>query len=166
MSLSDLARATKTPSRRRLVLILAFLAAFGPLATDMYLPALPELAADLSCGDAAAQLTISIFLAGVALSQLLYGPVSDAIGRRRPLLFGTALFAVASAVCALAPDVGTLTAGRLLMALGGAAGMVLSRAVVRDLFSGREVAEVFSLLMVIMGAAPILAPLLGGQILL
>ncbi|GHU06636.1 Bcr/CflA family drug resistance efflux transporter [Betaproteobacteria bacterium] len=166
MSLTEMTGASGTPSRRRLVLILASLAAFGPLATDMYLPALPEMTESLGADDAAGQLTISVFLAGVAVSQLFYGPLSDRIGRRGLLLFGTALFALASAGCCLAWNVQAMLAFRLLMALGGAAGMVLSRAVVRDLFSGRDMADFFSLLMIVMGAAPILAPLIGGQILL
>jgi DHA1 family bicyclomycin/chloramphenicol resistance-like MFS transporter len=164
--MTGFAYVSGTPSRRRLVLILATLAAFGPLATDMYLPALPEMTEALGADDAMGQLTISVFLAGVALAQLFYGPLSDRVGRRGPLLFGTALFALASAGCALARSMETMLAARLLMALGGAAGMVLTRAVVRDLFSGREMADFFSLLMIVMGAAPILAPLIGGQILL
>jgi DHA1 family bicyclomycin/chloramphenicol resistance-like MFS transporter len=166
MSLTEQTRVNATLSRRRLVVILSMLAAFGPLATDMYLPALPEMTEALGADDAMGQLTISVFLAGVALAQLFYGPLSDRIGRRGPLLFGTALFALASAACGLARNMETMLVFRLLMALGGAAGMVLARAVVRDLFSGREMADFFSLLMVLMGAAPILAPLLGGQILL
>jgi DHA1 family bicyclomycin/chloramphenicol resistance-like MFS transporter len=166
MSLTEMTGAIGTPSRRRLVLILATLASFGPLATDMYLPALPEMTEALGADDAAGQLTLSIFLAGVALAQLFYGPLSDRIGRRGLLLFGTALFALASAGCCVAWNIRAMLVFRLLMALGGAAGMVLSRAVVRDLFSGRDMADFFSLLMIVMGAAPILAPLIGGQILL
>jgi DHA1 family bicyclomycin/chloramphenicol resistance-like MFS transporter len=166
MPLTEQTRAARKPSRRRLALILALLTASGPLATDMYLPALPEMTEALGADDAMGQLTLSVFLVGVALAQLFYGPLSDRIGRRGPLLFGTALFALASAACGLAMNMEMMLVFRLLMALGGAAGMVLARAVVRDLFYGQEMADFFSLLMVLMGAAPILAPLIGGQLLL
>ncbi|MDR2675885.1 MAG: multidrug effflux MFS transporter [Opitutaceae bacterium] len=149
----------------QLIFILALLAAFGPLATDMYLPALPQIARDLRTSESAAQFSLSIFFIAVALSQMIYGPLSDRFGRRRPLLFGLALFVLASAGCARAESAGALIGWRVAMALGGASGMVLSRAVVRDRFSGRESASAFSLLMIVMGAAPILAPVAGAQIL-
>ncbi|MDR1282229.1 MAG: multidrug effflux MFS transporter [Opitutaceae bacterium] len=149
----------------QLILILALLAAFGPLATDMYLPALPQIARDLRTSESAAQFSLSVFFIAVALSQMIYGPLSDRFGRRRPLLCGLALFALASIGCARAGSAGELIGWRVVMALGGAAGMVLSRAVVRDRFSGRESASAFSLLMIVMGAAPILAPVAGAQIL-
>ncbi|MDR0353154.1 MAG: multidrug effflux MFS transporter [Opitutaceae bacterium] len=149
----------------RLILLLALLAAFGPLAIDMYLPALPQIARDLRASESAAQFSLSVFFIAVALSQMIYGPLSDRFGRRRPLLCGLALFALASAGCARAGTAGGLIGWRVAMALGGAAGMVLSRAVVRDRFSGREAASAFSLLMIVMGAAPILAPIAGAHIL-
>ncbi|MDR0901410.1 MAG: multidrug effflux MFS transporter, partial [Opitutaceae bacterium] len=149
----------------RLILILALLAAFGPLATDMYLPALPQIAIDLRTSESAAQFSLSVFFIAVALSQMIYGPLSDRFGRRRPLWCGLALFALASAGCARAGSGGGLIGWRVAMAFGGAAGMALSRAVVRDKFSGRESASAFSLLMIVMGAAPILAPIAGAQIL-
>jgi DHA1 family bicyclomycin/chloramphenicol resistance-like MFS transporter len=149
----------------RLLLILALLAAFGPLATDMYLPALPQIAADLHTSEQTAQFSLSVFFVAVAFAQMLYGPVSDRFGRRRPLLAGLALFALSAVGCALAATAGELIGWRVVMAAGGAAGMVLSRAVVRDKFAAHETAAAFSLLMIIMGAAPILAPVAGAQIL-
>ncbi|MDR1282248.1 MAG: Bcr/CflA family multidrug efflux MFS transporter [Opitutaceae bacterium] len=165
------AREYPTPSptphaRWRLIFILGALAAFGPLAIDMYLPALPAIARDLRAEEGAVQLTLSVFLVGVSLGQLVHGPLSDRIGRRGPLLFGMGLFVVAALGCALARSVEALIGWRLLMALGGSAGMGLSRTVVRDRFEVHEAADVFSLLMLVMGAAPILAPVLGGQMLL
>lgn len=148
-----------------LIVILGALAAFGPLAIDMYLPTLPAIARDLRADDGAVQFTLSIFLVGVSLGQLIYGPLSDRIGRRGPLLFGMALFTVASLGCALSRSVEALIGWRLVMALGGSAGMGLSRTVVRDRFEVHEAADVFSMLMLVMGAAPILAPLIGGQML-
>lgn len=132
----------------------------------MYLPALPAIARDLKAEEGAVQLTLSVFLIGVSLGQLVYGPLSDRIGRRGPLLFGMGLFVVAALGCALARSVEALIGWRLLMALGGSAGMGLSRTVVRDRFEVHEAADMFSLLMLVMGAAPILAPVLGGQMLL
>jgi DHA1 family bicyclomycin/chloramphenicol resistance-like MFS transporter len=158
--------APVTQSRWRLILILASLAAFGPLAIDMYLPAFPQITADLKAPEGAVQLSLSVFLVGVALGQLIYGPLSDRVGRRRPLLFGMGLFALAAAGCALAATAPALIGWRLVMALGGSAGMGLSRAVIRDKFTVQEAPDAFSMLAVVMGAAPILAPLLGGQMLL
>lgn len=152
--------------RWRLILVLGALAAFGPLAIDMYLPALPSIARDLRTDEAAVQLTLSVFLIGVAAGQMIYGPLSDRIGRRKPLLFGMGIFALGSLGCALSGSVEALIGWRLVMALGGSAGMGLSRAVVRDRFEVHQAADIFSLLMLVMGAAPILAPLLGGQLLL
>jgi DHA1 family bicyclomycin/chloramphenicol resistance-like MFS transporter len=141
------------------------LTAFGPLATDLYLPGLPDMAAALDTTPSLAQLTISICLVGLALGQLVAGPLSDSLGRRRPLLVGVALFAVASFLCALAPSIWVLLGLRLVQGLTGAAGIVIARAIVRDTYSGVEAARVFSQLMLVMGLAPIAAPLLGGQIL-
>ncbi len=141
------------------------LTAFGPLATDLYLPGLPDMAAALDTTPSLAQLTISVCLVGLALGQLVAGPLSDSMGRRRPLLVGVALFAVASFLCALAPSIWVLLALRLVQGLTGAAGIVIARAIVRDTYSGSEAARVFSQLMLVMGLAPIAAPLLGGQIL-
>lgn len=151
---------------RRLVLILGAVTAFSPVAIDMYLPAFPSIVSDLHAGMGAVELSVSLFLVGMGVGQALYGPLSDRWGRRGPLLFGGLVYAVAALGCAMADSIGPLLAGRLLMALGGAAGSVITRAVVRDWFDARQSAHVFSLLMLVMGAAPVLAPVLGGQVLL
>lgn len=148
-----------------LILVLGTLTAFGPLSIDMYLPGLPAIARDLGAEPSLIQLTLSLFFIGLAAGQTLYGPLSDRFGRRLPLLVGCGLYAVASAACALAPTAQALIAARLLQALGGSAGMVIARSVVRDRFDARESARVFSLLMLVMGLAPITAPLIGGQLL-
>jgi DHA1 family bicyclomycin/chloramphenicol resistance-like MFS transporter len=132
----------------------------------MYLPAFPKITQDLHAPKGTVQFSLSIFLLGAALGQLFYGPISDRVGRRIPLLFGIALFAFAAIGCALVATAPQLIAWRLVMALGGSAGMVLSRAIIRDTFGAREAADAFSLVMIAMGAAPILAPILGGQLLL
>ncbi len=149
-----------------LALLLGALAALGPLTIDMYLPSFPAIAEALGSSVAAVQLSLSSYLAGLAVGQLVYGPLADAFGRRLPLLGGLALFAVATLACAFAPSLGVLIGARFVQALGGCAGMVVSRAVVRDLFDARESAKLYSTLMLVMGVAPIIAPLLGGQVLL
>lgn len=154
--------------RRRwtLVLILGGLAAFGPLSLDMYLPALPRIAADLGSTATAVQLSLTACLAGLAIGQLVAGPLSDSLGRRLPLLAGVLGYVVTSVLCALAPSVTALVAFRLLQGVFGSAGLVVGRAIVRDLYSNEEAARFFSLLMLVFGLAPILAPVLGGQLLL
>ncbi|MDR1816968.1 MAG: multidrug effflux MFS transporter [Puniceicoccales bacterium] len=147
------------------LVVLALLSAFGPLAIDMYLPAFPQIAADLGADTAAVQMSLSAFLVGVSLAQLAYGPLSDKLGRRAPLLAGVALFALTAGGCAFAGDAAQLVWLRVVMSAGAASGMVLSRAIIRDLAEGRAAASAFSLMMLIMGAAPILAPVLGAQIL-
>ncbi len=146
-------------------MVLGALSAFGPLAIDLYLPGLPELGRDLGASASASQLTLTACLAGLALGQLVAGPLSDRFGRRRPLVAGVALFAVASVVCAAAPSVATLVALRFVQGLGGAAGIVVGRAVVRDLYSGDEGARFFAGLLLVNGLAPILAPIAGAQLL-
>jgi DHA1 family bicyclomycin/chloramphenicol resistance-like MFS transporter len=141
------------------------LAAFGPLSIDMYLPSLPTLAQEFGADTAAAQLTLSLFFIGLAFGQALYGPIADRYGRKLPLLAGCALYTVASVACALAPTIESLAALRLAQALGGCAGMVISRSVVRDLFDEHDSAKMYSFLMLVMGIAPITAPLIGGQLL-
>lgn len=153
------------PGGVRRVLILGALSTFGPLSIDMYLPALPALGRDLGAGASAAQLTLSACLLGLALGQIIAGPISDALGRRRPLLIGVAAYALASLLCAVAPSVPALVALRFIQGLAGAAGIVIARAVVRDLYSGVAVARFFSTLTIVSGLAPILAPILGGQVL-
>lgn len=149
----------------QLALILGTLTAFGPLSIDMYLPGLPAIAREFGTDTASAQLTLAVFFVGMALGQAFYGPIADRVGRRRPLLFGCGLFAAASIACALAPTLSSLVALRFVQAIGGCAGVVLARSVVRDLFDERESARMYSFLMLVMGLAPITAPLIGGQLL-
>lgn len=151
---------------RRVIFILGAVTAFSSVAIDMYLPAFPSIAQDLRTSMGSVELTVSLFLAGMGVGQAFYGPLSDRWGRRAPLLVGGLLYAVAAIGCALAHSIHLLVAGRLLMALGGSAGGVIARAMVRDWFDAHQSAHVFSSLMLVMGVAPILAPLLGGQILL
>ncbi|WSQ18346.1 Bcr/CflA family multidrug efflux MFS transporter [Streptomyces zaomyceticus] len=146
-------------------LVLGGLTALPPLSMDMYLPALPEVTGALNAPAATVQLTLTACLAGMALGQLVVGPMSDKWGRRRPLLIGMIVYVLATAVCALAPTAELLIGFRLLQGLAGAAGIVIARAVVRDLYDGVEMARFFSTLMLISGVAPIIAPLIGGQIL-
>ncbi|MER7841238.1 multidrug effflux MFS transporter [Streptomyces sp. NPDC096040] len=148
-----------------LVLVLGALTATPPLAMDMYLPSLPEVTRSLHAPAATVQLTLTACLAGMALGQLVVGPMSDRWGRRRPLLAGLAVYVAATALCAVAPNVETLVAFRLAQGLAGAAGIVIARAVVRDLYDGVAMARFFSTLMLVSGVAPIVAPLIGGQIL-
>lgn len=148
-----------------ILLILGGLSAFGPLSIDMYLPAFPAMAEDLGVSSEQIQLSLSVYFIGLASGQLVYGPLADRFGRRKPLLFGIGLFCVASLACALAPTLEWLLAGRFAQALGGCAGMVVNRAVVRDLCEPIDAAKAFSQLMLIMGVAPILAPLAGTALL-
>ena len=147
------------------VILLAGLSMFGSVAMDMYLPALPRMASDLHAAPEAAQATVSTFLLGLALGQLVFGPLSDRLGRRAPILGGVALFCLATGVCAVSPGVGLLIGARLLQAFGACAGMVISRAVVRDRYDDHEVLHVFSLLSLVFAIAPVAAPLIGGWVL-
>ncbi|MFF5299899.1 multidrug effflux MFS transporter [Streptomyces sp. NPDC013161] len=148
-----------------MILVLGGLTATPPLSMDMYLPALPAVTHSLHAPAATVQLTLTACLAGMALGQLAVGPMSDKWGRRRPLLTGLAVYVVATALCAIAPNVESLVAFRLVQGLAGAAGIVIARAVVRDLYDGVAMARFFSSLMLVSGVAPIVAPLVGGQIL-
>src|SRR5690606_27030404 len=152
------ASALRGPAGRARLLvtfILGSLTATAPLAMDMYLPALPEVTRSLHAPASTVQLTLTACLAGMALGQLLVGPLSDRLGRRRPLLVGLVAYVVATAVCAFAPTVELLIAFRLVQGLAGAAGIVIARAVVRDLYEGVAVARFFSTLMLISGVAPV-----------
>lgn len=153
------------PSHRRLALVLGALAGIGPFSIDMYLPALPALGASLNASPGAVQGTLAIYFLGLAFGQVLYGPLSDRHGRRPPLFVGLGLYTVAAVACALAPDVQMLTAARLLQALGGCAGMVIARAVVRDVTDERGAVRLMAQLMLVMGVAPIVAPMIGGALL-
>lgn len=157
--------ADHTSSRLRLVLVLGALIALGPLTIDLYLPALPNITTELMTTSAAVQLTLTGTLLGVALGQLLVGPLSDALGRRRPLLAGIAIHITASILCVLAPTVEILGGLRVLQGLGAAAASVTAMAVVRDRYTGIAAATVFSRLMLVVGVAPVLAPTLGGELL-
>ncbi len=156
-----------SPERRRVALIVALgaLSGFGPLCLDMYLPALPDLPVDLSSTATSAQLTLSACIVGLGVGQLVAGPLSDRLGRRGPLLVGVAIFVVASAICAITTSMALLIVVRLVQGAAGAAGIVIGRAVIADLFTGKVAASYFSSLAAINGLAPIVAPLLGGQVL-
>ncbi|MFF0658403.1 multidrug effflux MFS transporter [Micromonospora tulbaghiae] len=151
--------------RLKLVLVLGSLIAVGPLTIDMYLPALPAIVTDFATTSAAVQLTLTGTLAGLAVGQLLIGPLSDAVGRRRPLIAGLLLHILASALCVVAPNVAVLGVLRVVQGLGVAATAVVAMAVVRDLFTGSAFATMLSRLLLVMGAAPVLAPTLGGGVL-
>lgn len=150
--------------RLRLILILGAVSAMAPLSLDAYLPALPRMARALGAPAAAAQLTLTACLFGLAAGQLLAGPLSDRLGRRRPLLAGLAGYSLASLLCAAAPSVWLLVAARAVQGTCGAAGIVIARATVRDIHDGDAAARFFSTLLLVNGLAPVLAPLLGGQL--
>lgn len=145
-----------------LLLVLALLASVAPFGIDLYLPAFPRMAVELETSDTAVQLTLTMFLLGLAAGQLLFGPLSDRWGRRGPLLAGSAVFVAASVLAAVAPTIGVLLVARLVQGLTAAAGMVIGRAVVADLATGRAAARAFSLMMIVSGVAPVVAPLLGS----
>ncbi|GGK10444.1 multidrug effflux MFS transporter [Pseudomonas matsuisoli] len=151
--------------RLQLLLILGALTAFGPLAIDFYLPSFPAIAQSFGTDVEHVQLSLSSYFAGLAIGQLIYGPLADRFGRRIPLLVGVSLFTLASLACALAPSMEWLVAARFVQALGGCVGMVVSRAMVRDLCDPSGAAKAFSQLMLVMGVAPILAPVGGGLLL-
>ena len=145
-----------------LLLALALLSATAPFATDMYLPTLPAVGAEFGAPDSVVQLTLSGFFVGMALGQLMVGPISDVIGRRRLLIAGAIVALLASAIAALSPSIAIFVAARFLQGLGGGACVVLARAMVPDLLSGREAAKTYSLLMAILAIAPAVAPIVGG----
>lgn len=147
-----------------LVAVLALLTAVAPLSIDMYLPGFPAMAAELGTTASGIQLTMTAFLVGLGLGQLLVGPLSDGVGRRRPLLVGTAVCLAASIACAIAPNVEVLTAARFCQGVGGAAGVVLARAVVSDTSRGPAAAKLLNVLMIVSVIAPVVAPLAGGLI--
>ncbi|WP_433088982.1 multidrug effflux MFS transporter [Dactylosporangium sp. CA-052675] len=148
-----------------LALVLGSLSGFAPLTIDMYLPALPGMARDLHTSVPMVQLSLTVFVIGLALGQVLVGPLSDTWGRRRPLLGGLLVYVAGSLCCAAAPNAGLLVGARALQSLGAAAGIVLARASVRDLFEGPAMTRFFSTIMLVNGLAPILAPVAGGQLL-
>ena len=151
------------PARRNIV-VLGMLSTFGPISLDLYLPALPQLAAELEASPSAAQLTITACLIGLAVGQVVVGPLSDRFGRKRPLMIGLVAYAVTSLACAFAWSISVLVLLRLIQGLAGAAGIVIARAVARDLHEGRQLVIFFSRLVLVSGLAPVIAPVLGGQL--
>lgn len=164
ISFEEPTAAPKSQPLALLVVILASLTAFAPLSIDMYLPSFPNIAADFGVSVAKVELSLATFFVGLAFGQLLYGTATDRFGRKKPLYVGLSIYCAASILCAFAPNVETLIALRFFQALGACGGIVIARATVRDLFDHSESARVFSLLMLVMGAAPILAPLVGGYV--
>ncbi|MEV1333678.1 multidrug effflux MFS transporter [Micromonospora costi] len=160
----------RPPAERRrtgpgLLALLGLLTAFGPLSLDMYLPAFPEMTRDLGADQAQIQLSLTTCLIGMALGQLVTGPLSDRWGRRRPVLAGVAAYALLSLVCAVAPNAPALAAARFAQGFAGGMGVVVARAVVRDLYSGRAAAKYFSRLTLVFGIAPVAAPSIGSLVL-
>ncbi|MEN2466428.1 Bcr/CflA family efflux MFS transporter [Ornithinibacillus sp. JPR2-1] len=152
--------------RLGLAFLLGLLCMLGPFNIDMYLPSFPDIAQDLNVQQSLVQLSLTACLIGLAVGQLIVGPISDAKGRRKPILLFISLFALASILCALAPNIIVLVIGRFLQGFTASAGIVLSRAVVRDVFTGKELTKFFALLMVINATAPMVAPISGGALLL
>lgn len=140
------------------------MAALGPFSIDMYLPSFPAIAENLNTDISKVSLTLTSYFIGISLGQLVYGPIIDRYGRKKPLIIGLILFVVASIGCAISPDIYTLIVLRLFLALGGCVGMVASRAIIRDRFEDQEIARAFSSLILVMGVAPIVAPTIGGYI--
>jgi DHA1 family bicyclomycin/chloramphenicol resistance-like MFS transporter len=162
----DVTSAEQQPSRVRMIAVLGALVALGPLTIDMYLPALPKIADDLSVSSSVAQLTLTGTLAGLALGQLIVGPLSDSLGRRRPMMVGIVLHMLASMLCLFAPNIAVLGVARGLQGMGAAAAMVVAIAVVGDLYAESVAATVMSRLMLVLGVAPVVAPSLGAAVLL
>lgn len=158
-------RAGAEASSLRIMVVLAALMGFASISTDLYLPAMPAMAVDLAAGRGALELTVSAYLIGFSLGQLLWGPISDRFGRRLPVALGIALFMVGSAGCGLADSAGQVICWRVVQAVGASAGVVISRAMVRDLFEGDRAAQKLSMLITVMGIAPLIGPLIGGQVL-
>ncbi|HYE44348.1 MAG TPA: Bcr/CflA family efflux MFS transporter, partial [Caulobacter sp.] len=153
------------PTPWGLVILLGAMTAFAPMSIDMYLPAQVAIAGSLGASQAQVELTLSTFLAGMAIGQFFYGSASDRFGRKTPVLVGCAVYVVASVICAVSNSIEALVGARFLQALGGCAGGVIARAIVRDNFDHRDTARILSLLMLVMGLAPILAPMAGSAVL-
>ena len=151
-------------SLARNAIVLGLLSAVGPFAIDMYLPALPSIAAEFKASDAATQGTLIAFFVAVAFGQIVYGPISDSLGRRAPLYFGMVLYSIGAIGCSLAPSIEWLIAARFVQGIGACAGMTIPRAIVRDLHTGPDAAQLMSLIMLVFSAAPILAPLFGSMV--
>jgi DHA1 family bicyclomycin/chloramphenicol resistance-like MFS transporter len=153
-----------SPSFARIAVVLGLLSAVGPFAVDMYLPALPAIASDLHASTTMTQLTLTAYFVAFGMFQIVYGPLSDAVGRRPPLFIGLSLFAAGSIGCGLAPSVGWLIACRMLQGVGAAAITVMPRAVIRDLYTGVEATRLMSMVMLVFSVSPILAPLTGSAL--
>ena len=147
------------------IMLLALFTSLGPLSIDMYLPALPQMAEDFQVSTLQIANTMPAYFMGLAIGQLIYGPISDRIGRKKPLYFGMALYAVASLLCILAPDHWSLIAARILQALGGCVGVVMARAAIRDCLDVQSSAQAFAQMMIVMGVAPVMAPVIGAVML-
>lgn len=147
------------------LVILGALTTFGPMAIDLYLPAFPDVAVDLGVSVTTVPLTLTTSMIGMGVGQFLYGPLSDRYGRKKPMMVGLILFTVASVACALAPTFGVLLITRFFQSLGGAAGVVIARAIVRDLYQGKELAKALSIVVMVFAFAPIFAPTLGAVLL-
>ncbi|WGM38926.1 multidrug effflux MFS transporter [Caulobacter sp. NIBR1757] len=165
MSDSSQSLPPPAPTPWGLVILLGAMTAFAPMSIDMYLPAQTAIVGALKASQSQVELTLSTFLAGMAIGQFFYGSASDRFGRRIPILIGCGVYIVASVICALSNDINALIAARFLQALGGCAGGVVARAIVRDNFDHRDTARILSLLMLVMGLAPILAPAAGSLVL-
>lgn len=167
-SLGNVSNSTNTPSQLKrlwMAAMLGTLTAFGPLSIDMYLPALPDIAKDLHTNPSFVQLSLTFFLLGLSLGQLISGPLSDVHGRRKPLLIGLIIYFVVSLLCTSSHSIWALILLRFIQGIAGASGIVISRAIVRDLYSGTEMTKFSSLLALVNGVAPVLAPILGAQLL-
>lgn len=165
VTVREVARVSNpAPPGRPLGIVLSLLTVFGPISMDLYLPVLPALTADLGASTSAAQLTVTACLLGLALGQVVAGPLSDRFGRRRPLLLGVAAYIVASAWCAVSPTIETLVAARLVQGLTGAVGIVIAQAAGRDLYSGARLLRYYGRLTVLGGLAAIVGPVIGGQL--
>lgn len=151
--------------KTRYVVMLGLLTMFGPLCMDLYLPSLPQLSQALNTSDTLAQLSLTACLLGLGVGQLLFGPLSDRLGRRGPLMWALGLFTLASLACAFVTSIEQLLVMRLLQGIAGAGGAVISRSVARDLYSGSDLTRFFALLMIVNGLAPVLAPVAGGLLL-
>ncbi|MDD3114896.1 MAG: MFS transporter, partial [Anaerovibrio sp.] len=153
-------------NKKLMIIYLGILAAMAPLATDMYLPALPELQADFGSSTSMTQLTLTMTMLGMAVGQIFAGPISDLRGRKLPLLAGMVIFMLSSLCCVFADNIYVFLAARLVQGLAGSCGIVIARAIARDMCQGAELTTFYAVLMMVNGMAPILAPVLGGQILL
>ncbi len=158
-------QAHPSTSRLWMIIVLGALSAFGPFSLDMYLPALPSLANTMHTTTSLTQLSLTSCLIGLSVGQLLAGPLSDVRGRRIPLLIGMVIYGISSLLCAFSTSIEMLIALRFIQGIAGSAGIVISRAIVRDMYSGSELTKFFSMLMLVNGAAPILSPIVGGQLL-